>query len=98
MQMTILDVLVKFMKGVVGGRGTLLNTVGGGNMHQSSLVRVFNALKRSKQGVPNWRLAGITLRYGARIKDLRDSGNNISTIRLSPGSYLYKLINPSKEN
>lgn len=54
--------------------------------------KILNLLKRNpKSGVPNWRLAGITLRYGARIKELRDHGVKIITIRLTDGTYLYRL-------
>jgi len=59
----------------------------------SSKDRILRAIKRyPKSGVPNWILAGITLRYGARIKDLRDAGYNITTVQMSRGTYNYRLL------
>lgn len=64
--------------------------------HLTTSTRIINLLKRSpKSGVPNWRLAGITLRYGARIKDLRDSGHRILTQPRTRGTYIYLLQQPS---
>lgn len=62
----------------------------------TSTSKILNLLKRNpKSGVPNWRLAGITLRYGARIKDLRDSGHRIITQPRTRGTYIYLLQQPS---
>ncbi len=61
--------------------------------HLTTSARIFNALKRRpRSGVANFMLAGITLRYGARIKDLRDQGVNIQTTRISTGTYMYRIL------
>lgn len=50
-------------------------------MELSQTAQILHALERSKNGVANHELSHISLRYGARLNDLRKQGYNIIGIR-----------------
>jgi hypothetical protein len=57
--------------------------------------RILALLVKGKE-VTNRQLNGIAFRYGARLKELRDKGYEIETIRKGLGYYSYKLIKKPK--
>lgn len=56
--------------------------------------RVLYYLKTHKHGATNYQLNKITLHYGAVIHRLRKEGHNISTVRLTHGTFKYYLNEP----
>jgi hypothetical protein len=65
-------------------------------MELSQTAQILHALERAKNGVANHELAHISLRYGARLNDLRRQGYNIICIRQfikgkATGTYKYYL-------
>lgn len=65
-------------------------------MYQTQIERILKKL-RSKKSVKNYELNKICFRYSARIKDLRDKGYEIETVREGLGIFSFSLIKEPKK-
>jgi hypothetical protein len=59
----------------------------------SQEARILKLLKNNRvYGVTNYELARCSLRYSARIYNLRKDGHNILTLQITRGTWKYYLL------
>ena len=65
----------------------------------SQKEKILKLLKeRGANGATNYELNDICFRYGARIKDLRDEGYDIKTVREGGSRFKFVLVNNIRVN